>query len=63
MILEQNVSTLVMLSELGQGQSKCLCYWPKSEQIYDYIKVIKDKEEVKGSYVIRIFRVINTKVS
>ena len=36
-----------MLSELGQGQSKCPCYWPKSEQMFEYIKVVKETEEAK----------------
>lgn len=52
-----------MLSELGQGQSKCPCYWPKSEQMFEYIKVVKETEEAKDSYIVRNFRIFNTNVS
>jgi len=62
MILEQNVSILVMLSELGDGQSKCYCYWPKTEQVYDYVKVIPESEQELDNYMIRKFYVVNTKV-
>lgn len=62
MILEQNVKILVMLSELGDGQSKCFCYWPKGEQIHDYVKIIPESEEELDNYMIRRFSVVNIKV-
>ncbi|XP_053204287.1 tyrosine-protein phosphatase 69D-like isoform X2 [Panonychus citri] len=61
MILEQNVSILVMLSELGDGQSKCYCYWPKTETVFDYVKIIPESEQELDNYMIRKFYVVNTK--
>ncbi|GLH05083.1 Tyrosine-protein phosphatase 69D [Gryllus bimaculatus] len=37
MISEQSVSTLVMLSDLGDGIKKCLRYWPEDEIQHEYI--------------------------
>ncbi|RWS32026.1 tyrosine-protein phosphatase 69D-like protein [Leptotrombidium deliense] len=59
MVAEQNVCTLVMLSELGEGQSKCQCYWPKDESSYDYVHVKFEKEENLKIYVKRYFTVKN----
>ncbi|GIY48220.1 tyrosine-protein phosphatase 69D [Caerostris extrusa] len=40
MIKEQSITTLVMLSEIGEGKTKCQPYWPteEEEKICDYIK-------------------------
>ena len=51
-----------MLSELGDGQSKCYCYWPKTEQVFDYVKIIPESEQELDNYMIRKFYVVNTKV-
>ncbi|XP_076346483.1 tyrosine-protein phosphatase 69D-like isoform X2 [Tachypleus tridentatus] len=62
MIKEQSVTTVVMLSELGVGQTKCQQYWPgKEENEYDCIKVKFLNEETRESITKREFQVINTK--
>ncbi|XP_022240528.1 tyrosine-protein phosphatase 69D-like [Limulus polyphemus] len=62
MIKEQSVTTVVMLSELGAGQTKCQQYWPgEEEKEYDYIKVKFQNEETRESITKREFQVINTK--
>ncbi|RWS11981.1 tyrosine-protein phosphatase 69D-like protein, partial [Dinothrombium tinctorium] len=63
MIAEQNVCTLVMLSELGEGQSKCQCYWPKEEVSYDYIHIKYEKEENLKLYMKRTFTVTNKRTN
>ncbi|XP_022245455.1 receptor-type tyrosine-protein phosphatase F-like [Limulus polyphemus] len=61
MIKEHNIQTVVMLSELGEGQTKCPQYWPTEEQEYDYIKVTFQKEEKTDLFIKREFNVTNVK--
>lgn len=62
MIAEHNVTTLVMLAELGDGQSKCHCYWPNEEFDCDYVKVKLIEEEMSQYYTKRVFNVTQKKV-
>lgn len=39
MISEQSISTIVMLSDLGDGPKKCFRYWPDDEVFHDHIQV------------------------
>ncbi|XP_035217186.1 tyrosine-protein phosphatase 69D-like isoform X2 [Stegodyphus dumicola] len=63
MIKEQSITTLVMLSEIGEGQTKCQPYWPTEgeEKVCDYIKVTFESSEKFHFYTKREFLVINTK--
>ncbi|XP_022686769.1 tyrosine-protein phosphatase 69D-like isoform X2 [Varroa jacobsoni] len=64
MIIEQNISTIVMLSELGcsPSQTKCHPYWPvNSELICDYVKVKFVREEANDFYIRRDFDIVNAK--
>jgi len=63
MIAEQSVSTLVMLAELGDGQSKCHCYWPTEEFDCDFVKVKFVQEDVTQFYIKRVFDVTQKKVT
>lgn len=66
MIIEQNISTIVMLSELGcsPSQTKCHPYWPvNSELICDYVKVKFVREEANDFYIRRDFDIVNAKVN
>ena len=62
MIAEHNVTTMVMLAELGDGQSKCYCYWPSEEFDCDYVKVKLIEEEMTQFYTKRVFNVTTKKV-
>lgn len=62
MIVEQNVTTLVMLAELGEGQSKCHCYWPSDEFDCDHIKIKLIEEEMTQYFTKRVFNVTQKKV-
>lgn len=62
MISEQNVSTVVMLAELGDGQSKCHLYWPTEEFDCDFVKVKFVQEDVSQFYIKRVFTLIHKKV-
>ncbi|XP_049806614.1 tyrosine-protein phosphatase 69D [Schistocerca nitens] len=61
MILEQNVSTLVMLSDLGDGPKKCLRYWPDDEAVYDHVRVKYLDNESCPYYTRRELSVSNIK--
>lgn len=63
MISEQCVSTLVMLSDLGDGPKKCIRYWPEpdDESCYDNIKVRYIQSESCPYYTRREFAVTNMK--
>ncbi|XP_042908226.2 tyrosine-protein phosphatase 69D isoform X1 [Parasteatoda tepidariorum] len=63
MIKEQSITTLVMLSEIGEGKTKCQSYWPteEEEKLCDYIKVTFESCEKLPFYTKREFSVINTK--
>lgn len=62
MIVEHSVKTLVVLSELGDGQSKCHCYWPADEFDCDQLKVKLIEEEMSQYYTKRVFSLISKKV-
>lgn len=55
MIVEHNVTTLVMLAELGDGQSKCHCYWPTDEFDCDVVRVKLIEEEMRQFFIRRRF--------
>lgn len=63
MISEQCVSTLVMISDLGEGPKKCIRYWPEpdDESCYDNIKVRYIQSESCPYYTRREFQVTNMK--
>ncbi|KAG0422652.1 hypothetical protein HPB47_001542, partial [Ixodes persulcatus] len=62
MIKEQCISTIVMLSELGEGQTKCQQYWPSDgELMCDYVKVKFVSQDVGNHFIRREFDVINVK--
>lgn len=62
MIKEQCISTIVMLSELGEGQTKCQQYWPSDgELMCDYVKVKFVSQDNCNYFVKREFDVINVK--
>ncbi|KAL0276002.1 UNVERIFIED_CONTAM: hypothetical protein PYX00_003690 [Menopon gallinae] len=63
MISEQCVSTLVMISDLGDGPRKCIRYWPEpdDESMYDNIKVRYIQSESCPYYTRREFAVTNVK--
>lgn len=61
MIVEHSVKTLVVLSELGEGQSKCHCYWPADEFDCDQLKVKLIEEEMSQYYTKRVFSLISKK--
>ena len=65
MIIEQSVNTLVMLSELGEGQSKCQCYWPFRgfSHTYDYITIRCEDEASNEAFIVRKLTVANNLVS
>lgn len=63
MISEQNVATMVMLSDVGDGQSKCQCYWPTELVDHDYVKVQFISEEVEQLFIKKRFTVTNNRVS
>ncbi|CAG2164165.1 unnamed protein product, partial [Oppiella nova] len=62
-IAEQNVSTLVMLAELGDGQSKCHCYWPTEEFDCEFVRVKFVAEDVTQFYIKRVFDVTHKKTN
>ncbi|XP_041983398.1 tyrosine-protein phosphatase 69D isoform X2 [Aricia agestis] len=59
MVSEHNVSTIVMLSELGEG--KCPRYWDDGTAQYEHISVQYEESESCPYYTRRQFRVTNTK--
>lgn len=62
MIKEQCISTIVMLSELGEGQTKCQQYWPsEGELMCDYVKVKFVSQDIGNYFIKREFDVINVK--
>lgn len=63
MIIEHNVRTMVMLSELGQGQTKCPKYWPDNEfNVGDLLQVKLIQTQVDQFYHRRTFTIHNKKV-
>ncbi len=61
MTVEQNVRTIVMLSEVGE--EKCPRYWPEKDQetTHDYIRVKYMQSQSFPFYYKREFTVTNTK--
>lgn len=64
MIYEQKITTLVMLSEIGEGQSKCPIYWPQSGTVTheDIDITFLEKNDKNEQYNIRKFSIKNSKV-
>ncbi|XP_017137165.1 tyrosine-protein phosphatase 69D [Drosophila miranda] len=62
MISEQSISTLVMISEIGDGQRKCPRYWADDEIQYDHILVKYVHSENCPYYTRREFYVTNCKI-
>lgn len=62
-IKEQSVATVVMLSDMGEGQTKCQQYWPdlNEEREYDYVKVKAVATEESTYFVRREFIIGNIK--
>ncbi|KAH9423329.1 C6 finger domain-containing protein, variant, partial [Dermatophagoides pteronyssinus] len=66
MIAEHDVSTLVMLAEIGDGQNKCHQYWPQSVDSTfdcDFVKVKLIEEEMFQYYVKRVFHITKKKTN
>ncbi|CAG9796097.1 unnamed protein product [Diatraea saccharalis] len=59
MVSEHNVSTIVMLSEIGEG--KCPRYWDDGTTQYDHIDVQYEESDSCPYYTRRQFRVTNNK--
>ncbi|KAL0859492.1 hypothetical protein ABMA27_010650 [Loxostege sticticalis] len=59
MVSEHNVSTIVMLSEIGDG--KCPRYWDDGTAQYEHISVQYEESESCPYYTRRQFRVTNNK--
>lgn len=62
MISEQSVSTLIMISEIGDGPRKCPRYWADDEIQYDQILVKYVHSENCPYYTRREFYVTNCKI-
>ncbi|XP_039298297.1 tyrosine-protein phosphatase 69D [Nilaparvata lugens] len=61
MVCEQNISTLVMLSDLGESAKKCPRYWPDDEILHDHVKVKYIQSESCPYYTRRELCVTNIK--
>jgi len=61
MVSEQCISTLVMLSDLGEGSKKCIRYWPDDEISHEHIHVRYIQSESCPYYTRRELNVANTK--
>ncbi|XP_054290897.1 tyrosine-protein phosphatase 69D-like [Macrosteles quadrilineatus] len=61
MVSEQGISTLVMLSDLGDGPRKCPRYWPDDEIAHDHIRVKYIQSESCPYYTRRELCVTNIK--
>ncbi|KAH8288061.1 hypothetical protein KR018_011091, partial [Drosophila ironensis] len=62
MIYEQSVTTLVMISEIGDGHRKCPRYWADDEVQYEHILVKYVHSESCPYYTRREFYVTNCKI-
>ena len=60
MVWEQNVPTIVMLTNLEEkDRVKCHHYWPKEKNgTYGEIRVTKQEELVLSDYTVRTFSVV-----
>ncbi|KAK3883163.1 hypothetical protein Pcinc_012496 [Petrolisthes cinctipes] len=63
MVFDQEVTTIVMLSELGSGEECCNKYWPDDEETYEHISVKLVSSESYPKYSCRSFLLTNTKNS
>ncbi|XP_063848921.1 tyrosine-protein phosphatase 69D-like isoform X1 [Scylla paramamosain] len=68
MVFDQEVNTIVMLSEvrheqLGSGEQCCNKYWPDDEETYEHICVKLVSSESYPKYSCRSFLLTNTKNS
>lgn len=65
MIIEHNVHKMVMLSELGEGQTKCVKYWPESGEFYvtNCLEVNMIEKHISQSYTVRTLSITNKKVT
>ncbi|XP_042222169.1 tyrosine-protein phosphatase 69D-like isoform X2 [Homarus americanus] len=61
MVFDQEVTTIVMLSELGSGEQCCNKYWPDDEETYEHISVKLVSSESYPKYSCRSFLLTNTK--
>ncbi|XP_059488748.1 tyrosine-protein phosphatase 69D isoform X2 [Neocloeon triangulifer] len=61
MLSEQGISTLVMLSDLKEGTTKCPRYWPDDEISHNHIKVKYSQSESGPYFTKREFNVTNCK--
>ncbi|XP_055854792.1 tyrosine-protein phosphatase 69D [Episyrphus balteatus] len=62
MISEQSITTLVMISEIGDGPTKCPRYWADDEIQYDHTLVKYMHSESCPYYTRREFNVTNCKI-
>ncbi|XP_055318349.1 tyrosine-protein phosphatase 69D isoform X2 [Sitodiplosis mosellana] len=62
MLSEQSISTIVMISEIGDGPRKCPRYWADDEVEYDHILVKYMQSESCPYYTRREFNVTNFKI-
>lgn len=62
MVSEQSISTLVMMSEVGEGKGKCPRYWADDEVQYDHVLVKYIQSESCPYYTRREFKVTNCKI-
>ncbi|XP_073837740.1 protein tyrosine phosphatase 69D [Musca autumnalis] len=63
MVLEQSITTIVMLSEIGDGPRRCPRYWADDEIQYDHIIVKYMQSESCPYYTRREFNVTNCKIN
>ena len=65
MVWEQNCATVVMLTkEKEGGRVKCHKYWPDSgAKTFSHLQVILHSVNEYPDYVLREFKIIDTKVS
>ncbi|XP_059225629.1 tyrosine-protein phosphatase 69D isoform X2 [Stomoxys calcitrans] len=63
MVLEQSITTIVMLSEIGEGPRRCPRYWADDEIQFDHIVVKYMESESCPYYTRREFNVTNCKIN
>lgn len=63
MVYEQDITTMVMLSELGSGDDLCTRYWPEDEEeaSHDMIRVKLLSSESYPKFSSRVLQVSNSK--
>uniref|UniRef100_A0A1A9VMX8 protein-tyrosine-phosphatase n=1 Tax=Glossina austeni TaxID=7395 RepID=A0A1A9VMX8_GLOAU len=63
MVSEQSITTIIMLSEIGDGPRKCPRYWADDEIQFDHILVKYMQSESCPYYTRREFDVTNCKIN